>query len=217
MKKVIYIIIFVIFILLTFYNAKIIQKKKEKDSPSIVLNWKEKGMPVKTEKIKIKKLTKEIKISGKLKGKKIKSKISLNIKNLINLNQSFYLNSNKKVKGKLTHISNEENTLYGMYSVELTLNKFVKNLQDEIVVAKLEYKNKKAKIIVPNKAIVRNKNLTFIWINKNGLAHRKPITLGESSANYTEVLSGLNKHEQIITEGKEFLKEKVKVKPVEEL
>lgn len=217
MKKLIYILIFAIFIFFTIYNAKIIQNKKNKNQPSIVLEWKEKGVPVTVEKASFDKLKKEIKISGKLINKKIKAKIPFSTKNLIYLNQNFYLDGNNLIKGKVTYVSKEENTLYGMYNVELTLNKYIKKLQNEIVVARLEYQNKENKILIPNKAIVRDNGSTFVWINKDKKAYKKEINLGDSSIKKSEVISGLSKKDQIIIEGKEFLEKNIKIRPVREL
>ena len=61
--------------------------------------------------------------------------------------------------------------------------------------------SKKNSLSVPLNAIQRSDTSTFVYINKNGIAKRQPIKIGNTYGGKSEVVNGLSKGDQVVTEG----------------
>ncbi len=71
-------------------------------------------------------------------------------------------------------------------------------------------------ITIPNYLIFKeNDGITYIWIENNGIAEKRVVTLGNSNGNQVEVTSGLNRGERLIVEGNSLLTPNIKVKVID--
>ena len=61
--------------------------------------------------------------------------------------------------------------------------------------------SKKNSLAVPLKAVQRSDTSTFVYINENGFAKRQPVKIGNTYGGKSEVISGLSKGDQVVTEG----------------
>jgi RND family efflux transporter MFP subunit len=62
-------------------------------------------------------------------------------------------------------------------------------------------------IVVPNEAILRNANLTYVYVVRNGVAYRAPVRLGASSETQCVVLAGLKNGDTVVDENVPGLKD----------
>ncbi len=61
--------------------------------------------------------------------------------------------------------------------------------------------SKKNSLSLPLNAIQRSDTSTFVYINKNGVAKRQNVKLGNTYGGKSEVLSGISAGDQVVTEG----------------
>ncbi len=61
--------------------------------------------------------------------------------------------------------------------------------------------SKKNSLSVPLNAIQRSDTSTFVFINKDGIAKRQAVKIGDTYGGKSEVLSGLSQGDQVVTEG----------------
>jgi multidrug efflux pump subunit AcrA (membrane-fusion protein) len=67
-------------------------------------------------------------------------------------------------------------------------------------------------IVVPVKAVQKSEEGDYVFVNENGTAKRKAIKIGTTYGGQSEVLSGLQPGEQLITEGATDIEDGDKVK-----
>jgi membrane fusion protein (multidrug efflux system) len=67
-------------------------------------------------------------------------------------------------------------------------------------------------IVVPVKAVQKSEEGDYVFVNENGTAKRKAIKIGTTYGGQSEVLSGLQPGEQLITEGAADIEDGDKVK-----
>ena len=70
---------------------------------------------------------------------------------------------------------------------------------------------------VPKDAIVYESGLPFIYVVRNGLAHKVLLNAGVSDELYIEAISGISDGEEIIVVGKSGLKDNAKVRVMSEI
>lgn len=56
-------------------------------------------------------------------------------------------------------------------------------------------------VSVPRSALLRRDGTTFVYVLASGIANLRPVTLGRSDSNYTQVLAGVTNGEQVIIDG----------------
>ena len=61
--------------------------------------------------------------------------------------------------------------------------------------------SKRNSIAIPLNAIQHSDTSTFVFVNKNGIAKKQLIKVGATYGGKSEILSGLNKDDQVVTEG----------------
>ena len=65
--------------------------------------------------------------------------------------------------------------------------------------------------VVKSEAIITQDAETFVYTIVNGIAIRKDVTLGISYEGYTQILSGVEKEDQIIVLGQRSLKDQANI------
>lgn len=119
--------------------------------------------------------------------------------------------NDKTIEGKVTKVPMAANEMTRFFPVEITFNnKGRQLLPGMFVTAKINAKNIDA-IAVPNEAIVYQNGNNYVWRVVDGKANRKLVTLGVADASYTQIQSGIELSDIIMTEGMSKMNEGDKV------
>lgn len=62
-------------------------------------------------------------------------------------------------------------------------------------------------LTVPTQALLKDTRGTFVYVALQGSAHRKPVTVGTEQQSRTEIPSGLDAQDSVITTGQQFVKD----------
>ncbi|MCL7761867.1 efflux RND transporter periplasmic adaptor subunit [Polaribacter sp. Z014] len=124
---------------------------------------------------------------------------------------------NKTLTGKVTEVSTSAKNTGGQYLVKINLDKTEVSILSGMfatVQFPVERKVKSELVLIPNKAIVTNGQLSGVYtVSESNTAMLRWLRLGRTYGNSVEVLSGLNADESYIVsaEGKLFNGAKVSV------
>ena len=105
------------------------------------------------------------------------------------------LNSRMQAFGVIAEFNNPANIFKSGVNAELTINS---KLSDHT-------------IVVERKNILKQANENVVFIASNGLAHKRPVTIGKTTGIVVEVTQGLNDGDLLITEGQMLLKDGDKI------
>ena len=113
---------------------------------------------------------------------------------------------NKNVKGKIIQTGQYIDPMNRTFKIKIDLAEqnslFKPNLLAVIKIT--DYKATDA-VVVPNKTVQDDIKGNFVFVNENGIASKKYVTLGNSNQISTEILEGLEGTESIITKGNKGL------------
>lgn len=71
--------------------------------------------------------------------------------------------------------------------------------------------NKENVLAVPNPAIITSEQNSYVFVIKNNIAHKTTLRTGATNGTVTEILSGLQKGEEVVTQGMNNLQDGSKV------
>jgi RND family efflux transporter MFP subunit len=115
-----------------------------------------------------------------------------------------------KLKGKITSVNTSADVTSRTFKIEAEFG----NSSDKFFKPgmfsrnNLQLKNQKGTIVIPNEAIVFDNNRTIVYVvDAKNTAHQREVKTGISDGKMTEILSGLNKGEQVVSLGMNNLKE----------
>lgn len=115
---------------------------------------------------------------------------------------------------KIEYASSLGSTGGTVYKIKITMPKndglkfrLGMNGSAEIVLAKRE-----DVLMVPVSAVVETGGKNYVWINDKGRARRKEVQIGSSSVNDTEITSGLDVGEKVISQPPAEIKNEVRLK-----
>jgi multidrug efflux system membrane fusion protein len=111
--------------------------------------------------------------------------------------------------GELTTIDNEIDQTTGTLRLRATFpNRDEALFPNQFVNARLLVRNKTNVTLVPNAAVQRNSSSTFVYVvQPDKKVTIRPVTLGTSDANESEVVKGLKAGETVVTQGVDRLEE----------
>lgn len=204
-RKKVYITLLLSFLVFIIIRIIIINIKTNQEITSIFNEWNKNGFPVSVYKINEKKLEKTIKISGVLKDKEIKTKVSEEIKESLKQGDTFYINETN-YKGKITNISQRANNLLNMYEVTLSLDNNISEKTNDKILEINVIKNLGQKLAINNDAIITEKDKTYCWKVFGSKVKKVEIQLGLIADNFSEIKNGLVKNDIVVTEGQNLLK-----------
>lgn len=124
----------------------------------------------------------------------------------------YFPDINDSFVGKVNYAARAINPMTRTFNVEILLpnnNKFHPNM-----VAKLkinDYISSKAVIVVPVKFIQKGPGESFVLVEKDGIVHKKVITISKEYNGMAEIASGLTESDQLIVEGYDLVNEGEKV------
>jgi RND family efflux transporter MFP subunit len=65
--------------------------------------------------------------------------------------------------------------------------------------------------LVPIQALISDEDKDFVYVLKEGKAHRRPVQKGIVKDTFVEIIRGLNPGDQVVTAGQEFLRDGIPV------
>jgi multidrug efflux system membrane fusion protein len=120
---------------------------------------------------------------------------------------------NKLADGTLATIDNQIDPTTGTLRLRANFeNKAAKLFPSQFVNARLLVEEKTGVVLVPNAAIQRNSQATYVWlVQADSTATIRPITTGVTEGDNTEIVSGVNAGDELVTVGVDRLVDKSKV------
>lgn len=122
----------------------------------------------------------------------------------------------RQIKGQVKQVDLSMNVMHQAFGVVLEFdnsdNAVVCGTTAEIKI--FTYRNPQA-IVVPTKTLVKRAGKRYVYLAQNGVAKLQPVTVGRSSGLNTEILSGLQAGDTLITEGQLLLEDGRKIKIIE--
>lgn len=124
-------------------------------------------------------------------------------------------NKNKLGDGTLETIDNQIDPTTGTLRLRATFgNKAGKLFPSQFVNARLLVEEKTGIVVVPNAAIQRNSSSTYVWVIKpDQTVAVSQVTVGVTEGDQTEIISGVNAGDVLVTVGVDRLLEGSKVNP----
>ncbi|MDP4116846.1 MAG: efflux RND transporter periplasmic adaptor subunit [Bacteroidota bacterium] len=115
-----------------------------------------------------------------------------------------------KLKGKVTSVNTSADVTSRTFKIEAEFG----NSSDKFFKPgmfsrnNVQLKNQKGTVVIPNEAIVFENNRTVIYVvDAKNIAHQREVKIGISDGKITEILSGVNNGEYVVTLGMNNLKE----------
>ena len=123
--------------------------------------------------------------------------------------------ANDSLVTKITFAAKVIDPVSRSFGIEIKLPSS-KNLRPNMTaVLKIADYSKNNVLKVPIKAIQTSDAGSYVFVNENGVAKRKPITQGSTSNGQSEILKGLNSGDQVIVEGAGDIEDGDRVKVVQ--
>jgi multidrug efflux system membrane fusion protein len=118
-------------------------------------------------------------------------------------------------QGTLETIDNQIDPTTGTLRLRATFeNKGGKLFPSQFVNARLLVEQKTGVVLVPNEAIQRNTNSTYVWlVQPDNSVTVRTVTVGVTEGGQTEIKSGIEAGDLLVTNGVDRLQEKSKVNP----
>ena len=66
----------------------------------------------------------------------------------------------------------------------------------------------KAALVVPSAAVLASDDQSYVFVQKDGLAIKRQVTIGNRKAEMAQILSGINEGESVIVAGAGFLNDR---------
>ncbi len=120
---------------------------------------------------------------------------------------------NRLTQGTLETIDNQIDPTTGTVRLRAIFeNKSDELFPQQFVNAQMLLQRKRGVTLVPNAAIQRSSTSTFVWlVGPDQIAHSRNVTVGTTSPTESEITSGLNPGDVVITDGVDRVREGEKV------
>ncbi|KAB3534836.1 efflux RND transporter periplasmic adaptor subunit [Alkaliphilus pronyensis] len=110
--------------------------------------------------------------------------------------------------GTISLINSIADPRHGLYQVEIVIkNSDKKYSSGSFAYVEILLAQKQEAIIIPKKALLYDEELVYVFINKNGRAEKKYLTLGIDGGEMIEVVKGLTTGDQVIVKGQHYVDE----------
>ena len=118
--------------------------------------------------------------------------------------------------GTVSEVSPSKNAQTGMYTVKINVPNEDGTLKGGMFAdVSLLTESTENVLCVPTNSVISDKTGSYVYVVKKDKATKAKLETGASDDSFTEVLSGVNENDEVVTEGKEFItEEKNKVKIV---
>ncbi len=114
--------------------------------------------------------------------------------------------NDKNVEGYVSVISEAKNEMTGMFIVKVTIPNEDGDIKTGMMADVLLSTNTAEDVLtVDYNALILENGNHYVYVAEDNKARKKEVTIGISDGKKAEILSGLNKGENVVVEGKEFL------------
>jgi multidrug efflux pump subunit AcrA (membrane-fusion protein) len=113
----------------------------------------------------------------------------------------------REIEGRVTFVSREIDYDYAMYPFRATLNRKVSIDHSKNISLLIHLGNRKSALQVSSQIITKEGDDFVIWSADGERAKRNRVTVGTVSGGFSEILSGLEENQRVVTNGFSRLKE----------
>lgn len=202
-----YFLILAIFVGLVIVKQKSITKKNQKEIVTFYTNWKSSGKPVVVQKVQRCNLDSILKmtLTPESENTYIGYLPKIYLQGLSLESSVFIHYQNRKIPCKIVEIGKNIHFDTGMYPIKIFCSEKIENINSKYF-AEAEINGLKDVVILPHDSIAMENNKSFVWIVKDGQAHKQFIILNDRNRNGI-VAQGLDEKDLIIIKGAASLKE----------
>src|SRR5699024_9950653 len=123
--------------------------------------------------------------------------------------------SGEKLKGTIELISISTDLKNGLYPIRILIESGDNQLKPGMVgKAKIRFNEKEDVIVVKNDVVLDKNNNKIIYIEKDGKAVERKVSIGLDTGEKVEITSGLKKGDRLIVKGQNFLRNDSEVKVI---
>ncbi len=124
----------------------------------------------------------------------------------------------ENIEGTVTQINPVKSASSGLYNIKISIDNQEGILKEGMIAdVKIVTQSQKNSVVIPSDCLIQEEGGYYVYIAKDGKAHRQDVEIGIENGEYTQILSGLNVKDKVVVKGKDYLSEKNnKIKIVEE-
>lgn len=109
--------------------------------------------------------------------------------------------ANDSLKTKLTFAAKVIDPSSRSFGIEIKLPSTKTLRPNMTAVIKIADYQKRQTLAIPLNSIQKSDKGDYVFVDENGVAHRKPVVAGNTTGGLTEILSGISAGEKLITDG----------------
>jgi hypothetical protein len=203
MRKGFYILLLLVFAILVFVKAGIIQAKRDAVTTTLFSEWNKNGKPVNAVPVSRSDLSQRIVLSGILqKNDYVSANVSPSWFDKINKITKCKAIKTQKNQPCVKSIEPTPNPLTGLVHLEIFIPHQRPMAPGTILHAAFPYKTIHQALRIPLVALYRSQGKTYVWIvSKNGTMQKRFIKTGLVNGQFVQILDGLVEGEVVVTEG----------------
>jgi membrane fusion protein (multidrug efflux system) len=145
---------------------------------------------------------------------KVKADVSESYSNSVNQGDSvnvLFPDVNDSLRTRVTFAAKVIDPSSRSFGIEIKLPHNPEYRPNMTAVLKIANYSKHNAIAIPMKSIQRSTNGDFVFVNVKGVAKQKTVTEGNTSSGFTEITSGLQTGDEVVTEGASELEDGNKI------
>lgn len=123
--------------------------------------------------------------------------------------------NDKQVKGVIVSVASAVSQTTALYEVQIALPEDLEVSIGMFAKAVFHTDSRKKAVVVPSEAILTQEDAQYVYIVKDNVAYRITVTTGLIGAENTEITSGLNGGEMLVTRGQSYLSDGAPVRITE--
>ncbi len=212
MRKIIYFLLILVFIIGVLYKGSIITSKENQEIISISEEWNKNGKPVDIIIAKKGRTYCYEKVSGVVKETRT---ITAEVppENILNLKpgQEFDSTVYSNIKGKVRWISKERDIVTGLFKLALESEKDINLPESSIVPLRVKIATYYNTIQIPLASVIIEEDSTYCWVIEDDRAVKREVKPGLECDGNIEILKGLSVGDKICVNGMSKLIENDKV------
>lgn len=212
MRKIIYFLLILIFIITVLYKGSIISNKEKQEIISISEEWNKNGKPVDIIIAKKGRTYCYEKVSGVVKDRRtVVAEVSP--ENILNLKpgQKFDSAVYSDVKGSIEWISKHGDIVTGLFTLSLGIEKKVDLPEGSIVPLRVKIATYYNTIQIPRASVIVEEDSVYCWVIENNKAVKREVKPGLECDGNIQILKGLSEGNKVCVNGMSKLSENDKV------
>ncbi len=212
MRKILYVIFILIFVILVLYKGNAIRDKEQQEIISISQEWNKNGKPVDIIIAKKDVTYCYEKVSGVVKGRRtiiveIPPEKIQSLKPRQEFSSVKYIN----IKGKVESISKHMDIVTGLFTLSLGSEEDINLPESSIIPLRVKIKTFYNYIKIPTVSVIINAGSTYCWVIENNRAVKREVKQGLECDGSIQILEGLSEGDRVCTNGTSNLNENDKI------